>query len=222
MKKTLMVLLLLMAAIEGGYSQNVNWRSLGEDQQNIVQFNFGYDFGVTAQVGYYRTFTFIKPVAVGLDYSLPMGRNLLDDFKIRLGGQVEIIEIGGFSTTVKILSNFRRYQNDLVTVASFGSDFAVVTGYYAPSWYAAGEFGFDKSITTNLKHSTIMRTYVFPGVRDGWYLPSGGNFYFGIQAGKTLGEVLELSLRLGATRGEAGDEDAVVPLYLQLGLGVRF
>jgi hypothetical protein len=110
----------------------------------------------------------------------------------------------------------------MVRVVSFGSDFAVVAGYYRPSWYAAGELGFDKSVTSYLKHSDIMRTYVFPGIKDGWYIPSGGNYYYGIQAGKTLGESLDLSLRLGATSAEDNDEDAVLPYYLQLGLGVRF
>jgi hypothetical protein len=27
-----------------------------------------------------------------------------------------------------------------------------------------------------------MRSY-FPRIRDGWYIPSGGHFYYGIQAG---------------------------------------
>jgi hypothetical protein len=216
------ILLLVMAVAEATYSQNVNWRSLREDQQNVVQLNFGYDYGVTAQLSYSRSLVIIKPVLLGLDYSFPMGKDLLDDFRIRLGGQVEIVDMGGFSATLKIMSNFRRYENDMVRVVSFGSDFAVVAGYYRPSWYAAGELGFDKSVTSYLKHSDIMRTYVFPGIKDGWYIPSGGNYYYGIQAGKTLGESLDLSLRLGATSAEDNDEDAVLPYYLQLGLGVRF
>jgi hypothetical protein len=163
----------------------------------------------------------IRPAVVGLDYSFPMGRDLTDDFKVRLGGQMEIVEIAGFSVTIKISSSFRRYQTQLVRIASFGSDFGLLAGYYRATWYAAGEFGFDKSITSHLKHSEIMRAY-FPAIRDGWYLPSGGHFYYGIQGGKTIGESFDLSLRLGATKVQFNDEEAVLPVYLQLGLGFRF
>ena len=63
---------------------------------------------------------------------------------------------------------------------------------------------------------------MFPAIKDGWYVPTGGNYYFGLQGGKTVGESLDLSLRLGATRAQKHDENAVVPLYAELGLGMRF
>lgn len=210
-----------MVLVEVGYAQNINWRSMGEEQRNVVQMNVGYDFGATAQVGYARSFTVIRPVIVGLDYSFPMGSTLTDDFKVRLGGQVEVVEIEGFSATIKIFSIFRRYQMPLVRIVSFGSDFGLLAGYYASTWYAAGEVGFDKATATQLKHSDTMKAN-FPGIRDGWYVPTGGNWYYGIQGGKTIGETLEVSLRLGATNAQDDDENAAIPLYLQLGLGVRF
>ena len=134
---------------------------------------------------------------------------------------MEIVQIGGFSATIKAFSNLRRYQTNLVRIVSFGSDFGVLAGYYRPTWYAAGEFGFDKAIATNLKNSDIMKAS-FPAIRDGWYVPTGGHFYYGIQAGKTIGESFDLSLRLGATKAQSDDENAVLPYYVQLGLGMRF
>jgi len=221
MKKLIAVITLVMGIAEVSYSQNINWRSLRDDQSNVVQLNVGYDFGATAQLGYSRSFTIGKPVIVGLDYSVPMGNDLLDDFKVRLGGQMEIVQIDGFSATIKISSIFRRYQTELVMIESFGSDFGVLAGYYVPTWFAAGEFGFDKSITSYLKHSDVMRA-MFPAIKDGWYIPSGGHYYYGIQAGKTVGESFEVSLRVGGTNAQSDDENAVVPLYIQLGLGMRF
>ena len=221
MKTLVKVTLAAMVLAAPGYSQNINWRSLGEDQRNLIQFNAGYDYGATAQVGFNHVFTLVRPVSVGIDYSMPMGSTLTDDFKVRLGGQVEVVDIDGWSATVKILSNFRRYQTPLVRIVSFGADFAFLAGYYSTTWFAAGEIGFDKAVTSELKHSDIMKTN-FPGIRDGWYVPTGGNWYYGIQGGKTIGETFEVSLRLGATNAQLDDENAVVPLYLQLGLGVRF
>jgi hypothetical protein len=220
--KTLFVTMLIATGLAGAArSQNVNWKSLAEDQRNIIQLTTGYDYGVTAQLDYSRSLTLIRPAVVGLNFSIPMGQSLIDDFKIRAGVQVEIVESGGFSVSVKLHSVLRRYQNALVRIVSFGSDFAATAGYYTPSWYGAGEFGFDKSIVSNLKHSEVMKSD-FPAIRDGWYLPTGGNFYFGVQGGKTLGKLFEVSLRLGATKAQKHDDDTVLPYYVQLGVGVRF
>jgi hypothetical protein len=221
MKKSAAVMILVMVMAGVSYSQNINWRSLGEDQRNVVQLGFGYDYAATAQFAYGRTFSWVRPVVVALDYSFPMGSDLLDDFKVKLGGQIEIVEIGGFSATIKISSVFRQYQSALVRIESFGSDLAALAGYYKLTWYAAGEFGFDKSITSYLKHSDVMKAD-FPGIRDGWYIPTGGHYYYGIQAGKTIGESFDISLRLGATNAQDNDENDVLPYYLHLGLGMRF
>ena len=221
MKTITATVIIMLAVTEAGFSQNINWRSMREDEQNLLQFNAGYDFGVTSQINYGRSFTMIRPVMLGLDFSFPMGGDLLDDFKVRLGGQIEIVEMNGFSATIRIASIFRQYQTDFVSISSFGSDFAVAAGYYTPTWSVGGEFGFDKSITSRIKHSEVMRNS-FPGIKDGWYIPSGGHYYYGFQGGKTIGESFDLSLRLGATKVQGKDEEALLPVYLQLGLGMRF
>ena len=221
MKKAAIVMALCMAVFGGVQSQNINWRAMNGNQPNIVQLNFGYDFGVTSQFSYGRTLESVRPLMLVLDYSMPMGKDLVDDFTVRTGGEMEVLESGGFSTTVKLFGNFRRYQTMLVRIVSFGSDFALMAGYYSPSWHIAGEFGFDKSIISELEHSDVMRAS-FPDIRDGWYIPSGGHYYYGIQGSKTLSENFDLSLRLGATRPQFNDAEAVLPAYLQIGLGARF
>jgi hypothetical protein len=219
--KLIATLIALMAVSQAALSQNVNWKSLRQDQHNLLQLNVGYDYGFTTQLGYARTITMLRPAMVGLDFSIPMGNDLLDDFKVRLGGQIEVLEFNGFSVTVRIASVFRKYQSSLVSVVGFGSDFAIVTGYYAPTWSIGGEFGFDKAITTRFKHSAQMKAK-FPDIKDGWYVPTGGHYYYGVQGGKTLGETLDLNLRIGATSAQFHDQNAMIPYYLQLGLGARF
>ena len=221
MKKLILTAMLALALTQAGNAQNINWRSLKEGQRNIVQINPGFDFGFTAQVGYARSFEMFRPVIAGIDITIPSGNDLFDDFKVRLGGQMEVVQIDGFSATIKILGVFRRYQSDLVRVGSFGADMGLVAGYYQETWYAAGEFGFDKAVATNLRHTALMKS-MYPGIRDGWYVPTGGHYYFGVQGGKTLGDLFEISLRGGYTRAQKHDENAVVPYYAQLGVGVRF
>ncbi|MFA6233132.1 MAG: hypothetical protein WC824_02935 [Bacteroidota bacterium] len=222
MKTILITLVIIAAAAQSGFCQDVNWRAMRMDQPNRIQLNLGYDYGAVTQVAYSRAFALFRPVLVGLHCSLPMGNQLVDDFSARLGGQMEVVEWRGFSATVKIASNFRRYENDLVRIVSFGADFSAVAGYYDPDWHAAAEFGFDKAVTTQLVHSDVMKQFGFRGIRDGWYLPTGGNFYYGIQAGKTIGEWADVTLRLGMTNAQFDDENAMLPYYLQLGFGVRF
>lgn len=221
MKTIITITLLLIFAVGRCYSQDINWKSLNEDKRNIIQVNFGYNFGLVTQISYNRSFELIRPVLLGLDLSIPMGSDVLDDFKVRYGAQIQILEYNDFSFTIKILSNFRRYQTELVRIVSFGSDFAAVLGYFQPTWHVAGEFGFDKSIISNLKHSDILKSY-FPGIKDGWYIPSGGHYYYGLQASKTLGDRFDVAMRIGLTRVQFNDEEAVVPAYASLGLGMRF
>jgi hypothetical protein len=221
MKRFIATAVMMIALTGAGSSQGVNWRSLQDEQLNLVQLNFGYDFGATIGARYGRLMNIGRPVVLGLEYSMPMGRDLVDDFKVRIGGEVEVVQLDGFSATVKIFSNLRRYENALVRIISFGSDFAAVAGYYRSTWHAAGEFGFDKAIATHLKHSDTMKAD-FPAIRDGWYVPTGGNFYYGIQGGKTIGDNLDLTLRLGATAAQEKDENPEIPFYAQLGVGMRF
>ena len=102
MKHLVMAILVVTAAAEAVHSQNINWRSLDENQRNTVQLNLGYDYGVTSQLGYSRSFTIVRPLVVGVDFSVPMGSTLLDDFKVRIGGQVELVETGGFSDLTRL------------------------------------------------------------------------------------------------------------------------
>jgi hypothetical protein len=221
MKTIIVVLVLLICGTDAGRSQVVNWRSIREGQHNLLQLDFGYDYGLTAQAGYARTFTMFVPALASVELSVPMGDRVLDDVKIRLGCQMEVLQAGGFSATVRIASVFRTYGSPFVNIASFGSDFGLVAGYSCPTWSAGGEFGFDKAITSHLAHTDLMRE-MFPGVRDGWYVPTGGNYSYGLQASKTLGETVELSVRGGATRAQKHDENAVMPVYLRLGIAARF
>ncbi|MEW5799335.1 MAG: hypothetical protein AB1728_10035 [Bacteroidota bacterium] len=221
MKKILLALIIIAVLSEYSYPQSINWRSLDHGQTNIMQFNFGYDFGTSSQVSYNRYIDGFRHIILGLDYSLPMGNIVLDDFKVRYGAQIEIAEWEGFSVTAKIYSNFKRHKTALVRTITFGSDFTVVAGYYRPTWYAALEYGFDKSIISHFRHSEIMKENI-PAIKDGWYIPTGGHHYYGIQGSKTLGEMFDLSVRLGQTKAQFNDEDAVLPIYLQLGLGLRF
>ena len=221
MKSILLAIALVFIGATGARSQNVNWKHTNVDAPNFGAVSVGYDYGFTTELGYGRWLNLYRPMLLNVALSVPMGSTLFDDFKVRLGGEVQVVEEDGFALSLRVASNFRRYQNPFVRSVGFGSDFATVGGYYAASWHASAEFGFDKAISTHLSHSDAMRRN-FPDIRDGWYVPTGGHYYYGIQGGARVSDKLDLSLRFGETRAQLHDKNAVLPYYLQLGAAKSF
>lgn len=219
--KIIITVLVLILSIYTTNAQQINWKSLDDNQYHLVYSNFGYDFGITAQTGYgYKLKTF-RTILFNADCSFPMGKNLVDDLKMRLGSQIEVFDFHNFILTAKVYTIFRRYANRYVDMSSLGAEFSALIGYYRKTWHIAGEFGFDKSIVTYLKHSEDMKEH-FPTITDGWFFPSGGHFFYGLQGSKTIGKNIDLSLRLGFIQAQNKDVNTLLPYYAQLGFTWRF
>ncbi len=219
--KTIAIILLATAMTTMARAQSINWQTINFDRPNAVRVGGGYDYGAVYQVGYSRAFDLIRPTILEFDAYVPTGTDLLDDFKLRLGAQVRALEYHGFAATARVASLFRRFENSLIRSVSFGSDLAAVAGYYQSWWYAAGVFGFDKAISTHIHQTDFGREY-FPPITQGWYVPTGGHFYYGAEAGMTIADYVDVTARAGKTTAQFSDEDAVVPYYVQLEVGTRF
>lgn len=216
--------LLIMAVFTGlvhkSTAQNINWRNLQSTQRHIVTANISLDNSIAVGAGYGWHLKSKLPIVLNIEYSMPVGKDVFDDFKTKIGGQAEVFSSRNFSTTVKAYGIFRRYENDFARFVNFGSEFSAVSGYYKKKWYAAGEFGFDKAIVTHVKHSELMKQYN-PSLVNGWYIPTGGNFFYGIQSGLTLGNN-DINLRVGKTLLQDFKSNPFVPFYFQLGWNRRF
>lgn len=91
-------------------------------------------------------------------------------------------------------------------------------------WFIAGEAGFDKAIVTHFKHFKHSESYkaVYPGVKDGWYEPaSGGNFVYGLKGGFS-GKNTDFYLQGGRIISQDLQTKPVLPVYIQLGLILKF
>ncbi|MDR1632534.1 MAG: hypothetical protein LBR97_06610 [Dysgonamonadaceae bacterium] len=186
-----------------------------------MHINIGYDFGVTSQIGYSYFTKIKKPVWFTFDYSFPMGKTLFDDFKFRFGGQIEVAEYKNFIASLKLFGNYKRHETELVRITNFGIETSVLVGYYKPTWLLATELGFIKPFASNLKHSDIMKDN-YPAIQNGWYASSGGYYFYGIQAGKSITKSFDISFRIGYTKANADNKDAILPYYAQIGLMKRF
>lgn len=221
MKNILFITILIFLISNTINAQNINWRAFKPEQKHIIGLNTGLDFGLTYAVNYGRKLNTKLPMVVNGEFSLPSGNKILEDFKVKTGVQIEVIHADNFSATLKVNGIFRRFENDYGRLLNFGSEFAAVAGYYKPRWYVAGELSFDKAIVTHIKHLPAALENN-PDIVSGWYIPTGGNFAYGIQTGLVLGQKNDLSLKIGRVINQNFKTEPTLPFYLQLGYNRRF
>ena len=219
MRHFLITLLFIIVFATLAKAQVINWRSF-EAQQRMATLNAGLDYGLTYGAAYAHRLNTRVPMALTMDVSIPSGHRLPDDFKVRMGLQVEVLRVGNLSATLKVNGVFRRFENTGARLLNWGGEFGGIVGYYKPGWFIAGEAGFDKAIVTHVQHAGSVLDNT-PGLRSGWYIPTGGNFQYGLQAGVSLGKT-DLTLRAGRLLQQDFKTSPLLPLYVQLGANRRF
>jgi hypothetical protein len=217
---TFLSIALATAAVLSTSAQEVNWAAVREGQSHLVNVNAGWGYASTLGAGYGYILKTKLPMSFTVQFTLPAGKNLLDDFKVTAGGEIRVLSINGFMTSVSLMGIYRRYESDLGLLNNFGSDMGITTGYYKERWYAAGEFGFDKAIATKVINSDLMKKY-FPEAKDGWYVPTGGNFRYGFKGGYSF-KGADVYAKGGWLRDQNFEATALVPYYLFLGVNARF
>jgi hypothetical protein len=217
--RTILLFIIFCCAITGSMAQTFNWTSLQKDQRHIASINAGLDYGLTAAVAYHYQLKTRLPFVMGAMYSMPAGKNLMDDFKTKIGGQIRWIRVGDFHFSTAIYGVFRRYENNYARLTNFGCDITGAIGYYRTKWFLAGETGFDKAIVTHFKHSDLMKENF--AARDGWYVPAtGGNFYYGIQSGFSW-RSHDIMIKAGRVISQDFKTAPLLPFYVQLGYNLR-
>ena len=221
MKNILIITILLYLLSTKLNAQNINWRMFNQAQKHLIGISTGLDYGLTYGIHYGRKLNTKLPMVINGEFSLPSGNKVLEDFKVKMGVQFEVIHSGNFSTTLKVNGIFRRFENDYARMLNFGSEFAGVMGYYKSRWYVAGEISFDKAIITYIKHLPAALENN-PDLTTGWYIPTGGNFAYGIQTGLVLSQKNDLNLKIGRVINQDFKTEPTIPFYFQLGYNRRF
>lgn len=222
MKRIIPVILLLTLISQSNTTnaQLLNWTTL-DSTKHILNTNFGLDYSVSYGVGYGYKLNTKLPIVLNATFSMPAGENVFDDFKTKIGGQVCLLNKSSFVGSISIFGIYRKYQTQLVRLQNFGSDIKGSFGYYKTRWFTAAEVGFDKAIVTHFKHTPKFRDEIYADVVDGWYEPTtGGNFYFGLQAGYSFGKA-GLTLNLGKVVSQDFKTSPLLPFYLNLGINYK-
>ncbi|MFD1601399.1 hypothetical protein ACFSJW_23660 [Flavobacterium artemisiae] len=201
-------------------SQTINWEGLKKEEKHILNLNAGWEHGFVYGLSYGYHLKTKMPIIIESSFSLSSGEVIFDDFKTKIGGQINVYQIENFRFILALHGIYRRYENPLVTLQNFGADAITVIGYYKTKYFIAGEFGFDKAIVTHFKHSQIYKD-VYPEVKNGWFEPAtGGNFNFGIQGGYSFSKS-DLTLRAGKIMTQDFKTTPMIPFYVQLGYNYK-
>ena len=204
------------------YAQVINWGSLEKENRHTINLKVGMEHGTVFGIGYgYSIQNKWFPLMLNAEYSFPSGTELFDDFKTKIGAQVRWFQLGDVQFSTGIHGVFRRYENDLVRIVNFGSDFSAVAGYYRNNWFAAAQAGFDKAIVSHFKHTDAYKDQ-YPGVQNGWYEPSvGGNFYYGVLSGYSF-KKHDIYLKAGKMISQDWKTKPVIPFYGEVGYNINF
>jgi hypothetical protein len=193
----------------------VNLARLDEGPANRVYVRTGAEWAFVAGVGYTRTVPVGQRRLVLLgELTAPWAAADASDYQARVGALVPVVSWRGWQLAGSLQPTVRGTKNDLGRMTSLGANAGVVGGYYSPHWFAAGELGFDYTLTTRIAHSQLYRGTVYENARDGWYVNPGGNYRLGGQAGASFSRY-ELALRAGVLRDMMGGQP-MFPLYATL------
>ncbi|HMQ49438.1 MAG TPA: hypothetical protein PKA00_18230 [Saprospiraceae bacterium] len=201
-------------------AQTVNWNAL-EQSNHFVALGVGWDYGLTYSVAYGYQLNSAIPLMLNGQVSIPSGELLLDDYKLKAGAQVVLLNQSHWKGALSLQGIYRRYGNPLVRLQNFGSEMKGTLGYYHDKWFFAGELGFDKAIVAHFEHSDIYKENILQTVQDGWYEPAtGGHFLYGVQTGWSFRRS-DISLSIGKVVTQDFKSTPLIPYYLSLAFSYR-
>ncbi len=219
MKKLIISIFILALYTQLSMAQSYNWAAYSDKGTHNVAAEVGLDYGVSLSVRYSYYLPAFTPMMFMADFQVPMGKELFDDHKVRLGLQAQLAEVDNFRFLVKYNLTAKRLQNVYTSQYSFGNEIGLIAGYYRSKWYAGAEFTYDNTSITHISHSEKYKND-YPGAENGWYKNFAGNFYYGIQGGYSF-KSIDLSLRMGQTKNKEFKNNTL-PFYTTLGVNFRF
>lgn len=219
MKNLTLPLLLVVMAIGPAAGQDVNW-ARAEQEKNLLSASFGADYSSYYGISYGRVLQIgSKPFVAGTEFTLPFGRDVTDDWRLRTSVQAELLRFGSFSLALKPALVLRRYESPLATLFNFGADISVVYGYRKPGWGVAALLNYDRSISTRITHQLQKDDYM--GARSGWYRTRSGNFKFGARLNYNIGS-WGVFLTAGKHYGQNFKDNPTFPFFAELTVQKRF
>lgn len=216
----LLILSLALVAISKSTAQTNNWSRL-DSEKNQARIYGGIDYSFTYGFQYGRTIKSKNMVWMpNLDFSVPFGGNLVDDFKLKMGTSTMFFQHKSWRASTDFSIINRQFRNPFVRLHGLGFDCGIHFGYYKPKWFININFSTDNSILTHIKHSDAYKGN-YSGAVNGWYQNTASNQLFGFNTGYSL-KKLDFTLSSGLLWTEKFKSKPSVPFNAKLGIHYRF
>lgn len=201
--------------------QNLQWSSDEEQSAHSLYASLGYEFGLVSRLGYGRHINASIPIAVAVDYSMPMGKGVMDDFQLRLGAELKLYQKKAFLVSGWSYFSFKRYETALVHISSIGADIGLNLSHVRGPWTFSVQYMRTTSIASKLKHGSVMKDS-YPAIRDGWYGATSAQSMYGGRVNRAFANGFSLSFDMGSTNARRQDIDALLPYYTRIVLSKTF
>jgi len=219
MKTSIFFLFILLSCPYLLKAQEINWRNLDTTSMHIISAQIGADYGTVYGLSYGYQLPFKHPIVIGAGISVPFGKHFMDDYKVDVNAQSEIWHSNSFSFAIKPGMMMRRYHSEAASLYNIGAEITTTLGYYKNNWGVAIEANYDRSCATYIEHVTLKEYY--PGIQDGWYDSTGGNFKFGVKGNYWM-KSIGISLKAGKIFGQNFSDNPTLPYYFELSVLKRF
>ena len=94
--KTIIALIVFLFSLLTSHisqAQTINWESLQKDQKHILNVNAGWDYSFVYGLSYGYHLKTKMPIILESSISFASGEVIFDDFKTKIGGQVNLYQI---------------------------------------------------------------------------------------------------------------------------------
>lgn len=212
-------LFILLQISSLNFAQQINWHSLDSSTKHLVFINGAWDYGLTLGVSYGYHFKSKQPLVLITDFSIPSGKKLEDDFKLKTGLNSRLYKRSDFQFSGVVYISHKRYENPLVTLNSIGSELNLLAGYYR-KYFIAAEFGFDKTMVTHFAHTASFKENIYADTKNRWYRNTGGVFSIGLQTGYSF-KKQDLSFKIGKAFNQDFKTSPLIPYYMKLSYALK-
>lgn len=196
MKKAIIILLSIIIT---SFSQVQNFKD--ENRRNSIYLSFGYDESLTTlTLGYVRGIIFkenLSRLILHTDYSVPVIKFDLNDFRFRVGTQYSLLKKGYFDIPVRFNILFNGTENKSFNAVGFGTELGFLPGFYRSSFFVCLDIYWIQQWTSYLKHTDLYKKYFYENVKDGWYKTPSASMRYGLNIGCYIKKRFQISLKGG-------------------------
>ena len=201
-------------------AQVYNWARLGSFN-HIAGAYTGLNYGLIYGLHYGKIITNRKTTWIPFaDVSSPAGAEILDDFKVKVGTSVSILQLKKWKLITDVSIFNQQNQNPLSKMQSIGFESGLQFGFYKERWFLGANFSNAYAFATHIKHA---KGYLDNYTRavNGWYKHTANNLSIGLNTGYSF-KRFDMTLSPGIIKTDGFRSSPSLPFYGKIGVNYKF